>query len=256
MKGNSLLLVAALAATFSLPTQANSQLSLEQRLERLEQQAQTRNQLQAQMSEQIIELQKEVRELRGMVEEHQYKLQQIQERQRELYRDIENRLSTMPAASQQPTADAQSATTTSVVNPSVTQSVKQAVSGEDGRADFEAAFQLVRDKKYNDAIKAFEAFLKAHPQGAYSDNARFWIGQVYFAQSKFAEAEKQFSLMRTEFPNSTKLSGALLKLADIKVRQQKWEEAKSLYEEVANKYTGASQQLARKGLQDLKNKGH
>lgn len=255
MKGNSLLLVAAIAATLSLSATAQSNLSLEQRILQLEQQNQTKNQLQSQMSMQLIELQNEVKELRGIVEEHQFKLQQIQERQRDLYRDIENRLSSLPRHTA-PVSQTVQNTKTPVVK-STTQSAtprNTASSGE--REEFEAVFKMVRNRQYAEAVKGFEAFLAKYPQGGFSDNARFWIGQVYFAQSKLEEAEKQFSLLRTEFPQSSKLATAILKLAEIKVKQQKWEEARTLYNEVVTNHSGAQQQLARKGLLDLKQSGH
>ncbi|WP_196141042.1 tol-pal system protein YbgF [Aliikangiella sp. G2MR2-5] len=257
MKVNSFFLVAALAVTTSLSSSLTAaELSLEERLQRLEQQAETRNQLQTRMSMQLIELQKEVKELRGLVEEHEYKLQQIQERQRDLYRDIESRLSRLPASGGASPAQTPVTQRPPVISQNTAKEVKQVVSGSDGRSEFEAAFKLVRNKDYSNAIQQFEAFLVKYPTGAYSDNARFWIGQVYFAQGKLDEAEKQFNRMRTEYPDSSKMSAAILKLADIKAKKQQWAEAKTLYNEVVSKYTGASQQLARKALQDIKQKGH
>ncbi|TQV75107.1 tol-pal system protein YbgF [Aliikangiella marina] len=262
MKDKSLL-VAAFVATFSLPLSASQQ-SLEQRIQQLEQKQQTQALLQNQMSEQLIELQKEVKELRGIIEEHDYKLQQIQDRQRDLYRDIENRLSALPqgatSAASSPvttTPSANTAAQTPVVSPTTAQSVQRAV-GSSGteRTEFEEAFKLVRNREYNKAVESFEAFLTKYPTGGFSDNARFWIGQVYFAQSKLAEAEQQFNRLRSDFPDSSKMSAAMLKLAEIKVRQEKWEEAKAMYNEIVAKYSGAQQQLARKGLQDIKQKGH
>jgi tol-pal system protein YbgF len=259
MKINTLLAVSAFAATafLSLHTYAaESQLSVEQRVQLLEQQAQTRNQLQSDMSIQLIELQKEVKELRGIIEEHDYKLQQIQERQRDLYRDIENRLSNLPKG-HVTTSGSQTTNTPTrgTTKPAVKATVPETTS-HDGRAEFEAAFNLVRNKKYAEAVQGFDAFIAKYPTSSYSDNARFWIGQVYYAQSNLVEAEKQFSLLRTEYPQSSKLSAAMLKLAEIKVKQQKWQQAKDLYSEIISKYTGATQQLARKGLQDIKSSGH
>ncbi len=264
MKVNSLsaLKVAAFAATLflSLPQVLQANVSVEQRLQYLEQQVETRGKLQADMNMQLVALQREVKELRGLVEEHQFKLQQIQERQRDLYRDIENRLSSISTAPQsvqsRPTSQNSSqnnSTSRPVTNTQPTQ--QQVVSGDE-RAEFEAAFTMVRNRQYSDAIKGFESFLAKHPQGSYSDNARFWIGQVYFAQSNLEQAEKQFSLLKTEYPNSSKLPNAMLKLAEIKVKQQKWEEAKAIYNDIVANYSGAQQQLARKGLQDLKQAGH
>jgi tol-pal system protein YbgF len=254
MKINTLLAVSAFAATafFSLQLNAaDTQLSVEQRVQMLEQQAQTRFQLQSDMSIQLIELQKEVKELRGIIEEHDYKLQQIQERQRDLYRDIENRLSGLP----KPNSGSARANSTAVTRPAVTPTVSETTTN-DGRAEFEAAFNLVRNKQYGEAVQDFEKFIAKYPASAYSDNARFWIGQVYYAQSNLVEAEKQFILLKADYPQSSKLSAGMLKLAEIYAKQQKWQQASDLYNEIMAKYSGATQQLARKGLQDIKNAGH
>ena len=110
MKGNSFVITAALAAVvFSSSLFAQSSASLEQRIVQLEQQNLTSNQLQSEMSMQLIELQKEVKDLRGIIEEHDYKLNQIQDRQRDLYRDIENRLSGLSNNSRPASSSASSA---------------------------------------------------------------------------------------------------------------------------------------------------
>ena len=258
MKIKSLLTMTAFVviAFISVPVFAESQLSLAQRVELLEQQAVTRNQIQSDMSMRVIQLQSEVKELRGIIEEHEYKLQQMQERQRDIYRDIDSRFSNQQPANLQPksnTSNSSSSNTTSTAASIVT---SQTTNVNDSRAEFEAAFDLVKNKQYTEAIKGFESFLKKYPKGAYSDNARFWIGQVYYAQSDFQKAEKQFLMLQSEFPDSTKLPSALIKLAEIKEKQQKWQEAKDLYNQVITKYTGTNQQLARKALQDLKAAGH
>jgi len=265
MKINTLLAVSAFAATaflslpFNMASAAESQLSLEQRITQLEQQAKTRGLLQTNMSIQLNELQNEVKELRGIIEEHDYKLEQIQERQRDIYRDIEDRLSGVHTNATDNTNPQELATNTtdSVVSPQVTEQVKQTITdSDDGRSEFDAAFKLVRNRQYPQAIQGFESFLAKYPSGDFSDNARFWIGQVYYAQSNLIEAEKQFLLLRSDFPDSSKMSAAILKLAEIKVKQQQWNMAKKLYNEVLSQYTGAPQQLARKGLQDIKQAGH
>jgi len=251
-------MVTAFAVTNALPLSAQSQLSSEQRISQLEQKNLTQNQLLKEMSMQMIELQKENKELRGIIEEHEFKLQQIQDRQRDLYRDIENRLSALPAAGATPSAAQTSPTVENkVISPDTQNNVRQAVTSSGGeRGEFEEAFKLVRNREYSNAIASFEAFLVKYPSGSYSDNARFWIGQVYFAQGKLDDAEKQFNMLRADYPDSSKMSATMIKLAEIKVRQEKWEEAKAIYNEVVNKYTGAQQQLARKGLQDIKQSGH
>ena len=267
MKGKSLVMAAAFAATsISIPFSsfaADSSLSLGQRVRHLEQLNQTRNQLQADLAFQVTQLQKEVRELHGLVEEHDFKLNQIQERQRDLYREIESRFAAgtstagnaTPPAGNQNSALAEGATQPKGAG-TASKGVQTATAEAGPRGEFEAAFELVRKRKYNQAVEGFRAFLTRYPQSSYSDNARFWIGQVYFAQSKLDDAVLQFKQLQTDFPQSSKIPSAMLKVADIYVKQQKWSEAKSIYNDIVARYTGAQQQLARKGLQKIKSAGH
>ena len=73
----------------------SSNLSLEQRVQHLEELNRTRNKVQADISYQLSELQREVRSLTGQVEDNNFKLKQIQDRQRDLYREIESRFSNL-----------------------------------------------------------------------------------------------------------------------------------------------------------------
>lgn len=244
------------AVSFSAIAESK-QASLEQRIKHLEELNQTRNKVQADMSYQLSELQREIRDLTGQVEENTYKLKQIQDRQRDLYRDIENRLSGISNNGSASTTSQPVANTTK--NTSVKPAVKttqQTAESNNARREFEAAFALVRNKDYTAAVTAFEQFLVQYPNSNYSANARYWMGQVYLVQANLKDAQKQFEALITEFPKSAKADAAKLKLGDIFLKQEKWEQAKTQYTSVANSSSGAQQQLARKGLDKLKQAGH
>jgi tol-pal system protein YbgF len=227
---------------------AESSQSLEQRIQHLEELSQTRNKVQADTSYQLSELQREVRLLTGQVEDNNFKLKQIQDRQRDLYRDIESRLSGL---SSQPAGSSKKSS-----KPVVNKSTPAANNNGKVRRKFEAAFALVRNKDYKAAINAFSAFLTQYPASSYSANAHFWMGQVYLVQGNLNDAERQFTLLVSQFPDSSKVAAAKLKLGDIFVKQKKWADAKSYYSDVANNVTGAQGQLARKGLDKIKKAGH
>lgn len=255
--------VAAFAATFScfaLPAEYDF---LIERLNSVESQIETHAQLQTGMNQLLIELQKEVKELRGIVEEHQFKLKQIEDRQRDLYRDIENRFNALkdsqpsedspPSAATKPAVKSQAA-------PSKQPTAKPVKSSPSEHEAFNNAFQLVRSKDYQQAVTEFEAFLKTYPQGAYAANSRFWMGQIYFVQSQFDQAAEQFELLRKNFADSPKLAAATLKLADIKMQKQQWQAAQTLYQEILDKHTGdqyqTTRQAAQQGLDKIKDAGH
>lgn len=245
---------------FSFSALAQQGVSLEQRIKHLEELSQTRNKVQADLSYQLSELQREIRSLTGQIEDNSFKLKQIQERQRDLYRDIENRLSNI-GSSNLASGAAVSARAAprggranlskGVTNTNIKPTLSAGVTGE-VRREFESAFALVRNKNYTAAIKAFSAFLNKYPNNSYSANAHYWIGQVYLVQNNVAEAAKQFSVLISSFPKSNKIDASKLKLADIYVKQNKRAEAKALYAEVVKNGSATQQQLARKGLEKIK----
>jgi len=248
-------LVGLSMASFS--AQAESNQSIEQRVQHLEELNETRNKLQAEISYQLGELQREVRTLTGQVEDNNFKLKQIQDRQRDLYRDIESRLSGLSGQNQsgQKTSSSPNQNQTAKPVTNKTPATTTAASGE-ARRKFEAAFALVRNKDYTAAISAFTEFLSQYPTSSYSANAHYWMGQVYLVQNNLKDAERQFAQLIAEFPDSSKSAAAKLKLGDIFLKQEKWADAKSYYTDVADNYTGAQGQLARKGLDKIKKAGH
>ncbi len=240
------------ALTVSHSVTAQQSVSLEDRVKHLEELNQTRNKVQADISFQLAEIQREVRSLTGQVEDNSFKLKQIQERQRDLYRDIENRLSNLnaqPATSPQTTRPAAKKESPSTTAPART-------ADRTANREFEAAFALVRSKDFSNAVVQLDAFLTKYPKSAYSDNARYWLGQVHLVQGNQDQAVTQFLSLISEFPDSTKRAAAQVKLGDIYSKQQKWAEAKQQYSNALTTATGTYKQLAQKGLDKLKQAGH
>ncbi len=243
---------AIVLSLFSFSASAEKGVSMEQRIRHLEELSQTRNKVQADLTYQLSELQREIRSLTGQVEENDFKLKQIQERQRDLYRDIEQRLSGIKLGGAASTSMTQGTTR-------ATGQAKQPVpidaTGE-VRREFESAFKQVRNKNYAAAIKSFNIFLSKYPNNSYSANAHYWLGQVYLVQNNSSDAAKQFLALISQFPDSSKRDASKLKLADIYSKRKKWSEAKALYTEVEKNSSGTQQQLARKGLEKIKQAGH
>ncbi len=244
----------------------SASLSLEQRVQHLEELNRTRNKVQADISYQLSELQREVRSLTGQVEDNNFKLKQIQDRQRDLYREIESRFSKSSSnesstqnASQNNTGSNttnQNTVANSTLNQSSAKINGPKIDEADARREFEVAFLLVRNKDYAKAISSFSDFLVKYPSSNYSANARFWMGQVYLVQNNQADAQKQFEALISEFPSSSKTLAAKLKLADLFLKQELWSKAKNYYADVASTSKGASLQLANKGLIKIKQAGH
>ena len=53
--------------------------------------------------------------------------------------------------------------------------------------------------------------MQRYPQGRYAANARYWIGEGYYAQGKLQDALRQFQTVEQSFPRHHKTADALLK---------------------------------------------
>ena len=232
------------------------------------QQEQQRDRLIADMQIQITTLQEEIRMLTGRLEEQDHKISQLLERQRELYRDIDRRLSgasgdvssNEPATVNTVPSLPEPAVTepTVVATPVVTEPAKPSkpASSKDVEAEqkaYDAIFPLVRAKQYSEAAKAYLAFLQQYPDGRNAANARYWLAQVYYVQASYEEAETQFKLVLSEYGDSPKAPDAMLKLAEIEKRRGANAAAKTLFQQVIQRYPGSSSaQVAQQRLQELR----
>lgn len=77
--------------------------------------------------------------------------------------------------------------------------------------DYEAAYQAFKDKRYREAGKRFEAFIKDYPRNELTDNAQFWIAETYYVEKDYEGAILAYEALLKNYSDSEKISGALLK---------------------------------------------
>ncbi len=195
---------------------------LETRLSTLERMIDARNQMQFDIQQQLNQLQSEMNSLTGSMERQNHKIEQIQTRQRELYQEIDNKLS-QPA----------------VVEPAVDATENAAPVNE--KSAYEEAVKLVlQDKQYDQAIVAFQGFISTYPDSSYGANAHYWLGQLLFNAEQREAAKKEFDIVANKYPDSNKRGEALLKSGIIAEYLGNKAEAISLYEQVLTDYPGSS----------------
>jgi tol-pal system protein YbgF len=66
---------------------------------------------------------------------------------------------------------------------------------------------------YEMAIQGFIEYLKDYPDTELSDNAAYWVGECNYVQRKFAEAIKAFDKVMSLYPQGDKVPAAMLKKA-------------------------------------------
>jgi tol-pal system protein YbgF len=198
-------------------------------------------------------LQQEMQELRGKVEEQAYTIQQMQEAQKKLYVDLDSRIS--GGASKSPTTgididdnaldlDSHTSTTNSpTLHLSTTMPSPEAIVAEEKA--YQQAYRLVQRKDYDGAVAAFQALNQQFPQGKYSPNANYWLGEIYLTRHQFDLANQAFDLVYRQYPQHPKAADALLKMGYVAYGQGQFKRAETLFNQVKSKFPNStSSQLA------------
>jgi len=205
---------------------------------------------------QLESLQQEVQELRGIVEQQEYQIKQMREEQRDRYLDLDRRISSLnqagsSPASVQPASPVVSQQPAQPIQPSVAPvQPKAAVGAPSSKAPapdmagekkaYQAAFALVRNKQYAQAGSAFRQLVKDYPDGHYTGNAYYWLGEVLLVESEHEQALKAFGSLLGNFPDHRKAADAKYKQGKIYLKLGDTTRAKQLLQEVVDQHAGTS----------------
>lgn len=192
------------------------------------------------LSQRIEAAQAETRLLRGQLDELQHQATQSQTQQREMYGDVDRRLSALEG---HPGAAASAG--------AAPQSGGLPLPSGDDRANYQAAFDLLKDAKYPEAISAFKNYLSTFPTSALADNAQYWLGEAHYVTKQYPDALRDFRTVIEKYPDSRKIPDALLKIGYCNYELKNWGEARSALGQVVQRFGDttaarlASQRLAK-----------
>ena len=243
----SLVLIGILAAPLATLGQAPQQ-SLEQRVQVLERRVRALSDLVLRMDR----LQQEVQQLRGEIEVQNHAVETMKKRQRDLYLDIDRRLSQMaapgaaaPPAQTPPAAGRQPAPVEAPVvggaPAAAGPTVQSTTAKPDEERKYQQAFDLLTQRRYAEARKAFQSFLARYPAGQYADNAQYWLGEASYVTRDFDIALADFSALLARFPESPKVPGAMLKIGYIEFEKQQFDKSRQTLEKLIKRYPGTSE---------------
>ncbi|WP_417551192.1 tol-pal system protein YbgF [Methylophaga sp.] len=178
---------------------------------------------------QVDQLQREIQRLNGTNEELNHKIDQMQQRQREQYLDLDQRITEIqkqPAISQTPAVDNSPPMDNESIDSELADSASQPntpdqadgtvdtlapVAVESGEAAYQAALQDLRGGRYQEALTALGAFPQNYPNSTYLPNVYYWQGEAHYVLREFDKAIVAFEKVLSSYPDSNKVSDALLK---------------------------------------------
>ncbi len=247
-------LILAIPATIHA---AGNQGSLDSRVEILERRISRLSELMMQVDA----LKRENSELRGQIELQNHTINSLKDRQRDLYIDIDQRLqsgSQGPVASTAAPSAAAPVTDVSVAQqskPPVAEistpepvaatsplSLSASITKEEQKAYDKANRLLISaDRRYPEAIKAFQAFLKKYPNSQLAGNAQYWLAEAYYVSQQNAEALLEFSKVMQLYPTSRKVPGAMLKTGYLHHSAGRLSEARDILNKLINRFPKSSE---------------
>jgi tol-pal system protein YbgF len=156
--------------------------------------------------------------------------------------ESEARTATAPPAAPEPAAPAESSTQTAA-----------AVSTGTPREQYAHGFGLLRKANYDEAEIAFAEFLKNNPDDPLADNARYWLGETYYARGQYAPAAEAFLDAYQKNKAGSKAPDALLKLGMSLGSLNKVPEACATYQELRTALPDAPVSIKNKAEQERRN---
>lgn len=167
---------------------------------------------------QLQTLQAEVGELRGLVEEQRHLIERLSREQKEQYLDLDRRVASLTKQGVVPSTPPAAVTgISSSPSPGVTADEPVASSGAPTAGERDAytrAFNLTRDKRFQEAINAFNQLLVDYPNGEYAANSFYWLGELYLAlpQAELEKSRQSFAQVVNSYPSHAKVPDSLYKL--------------------------------------------
>lgn len=209
-------------------------------------------------------LEQELQELRGQVEVQAHELDEL--KQQQLARqDLDvNASHTLAKENAHPTYIAPSIPKTKPTTPDLTMDVQPIqnlaktstnpvrINPADEQISYLAAYDLVKQQQFPQATQAMQQFLTKYPQGGYSANAHYWLGELYLANKEYSSAIEQFETVIQNFKSSSKYAPSRLKLGYALAESGRLSEAKEQLTTVMNLYPDTTNaRLAHKKLAKL-----
>jgi TolA-binding protein len=201
--------------------------------------AESLRQSQGELLLQIEQLRQETQALRGLMEELSYQLGQMSTDQKTRYLDLDQRLGELvriqkEAVAATPSQQSSQVPTDTVVNSSGGDTAGQPsaspeVSDQDA---YNEAFQLIRERQFEDALASMEAFIRTYPDSELILDARFWRGQVFDVLGRDEEAIEAFKSLTLVAPDYRRILQVKVKLGKLLIKNQDVMNGRKILQEV------------------------
>jgi tol-pal system protein YbgF len=169
------------------------------------------------LSNQNEQLRQEVARLNGQIEMLTNELANAQQRQKDFYVDLDNRLRKLEPQS------------VSVDGKDATVQVSE-------QQSYDNALALFKSGNYKKSGAAFADFIQQYPQSAYAPSAQYWIGNAFYSQNDYRNAIAAQQTLIKKYPDNPKAADAMLNIASSYVALKDRKAAKKSLESLVAQY--------------------
>lgn len=200
---------------------------------------------QASVETRISDLEKQVRELTGKVEQQEFETTQMKTKLDKALADIEMRFQDLNGgtgtaagvaplkqsgtlapndmggdvalqSADNPNAPASQSSPTvqnlGTMNEAPGGAVIPPKAGDDPAGQYEMAFSLLKSGNHASAKNGFETFIKTYPDHPLVSNATYWLGECYYSQGEYEKAARIFAESYKKYSKGPKVADSLLKM--------------------------------------------
>ncbi len=222
--------------------------TLDERVAKLD--ATSRSQGLVDLLQSVEDMKSDIAKLRGQIEVNTHDIATTQQRQKDLYVDLDTRLRKLERIEPAPSAAPAPGATGPTTAPPGTASA--ADPGAESHT-YDTAFNLFKIGNYSAAIAGFQDFLKIYPGSPLAANAQYWIGNAYSAMKDYKSAITQQRKLLSAYPNSPKVPDGLLNIASCQWELGDKTGAKKTLQDILAKYPlSPAADNAQKRLANLK----
>ena len=198
----------------------------------------TRAEAMLELQRQIDTLDKQLRDVRGQIEQLSHDRDNAKAQNRDLYADLEKRTSALETRVQ----------AASVASAAVVVLARDA---------YAAALDRLKGRDYPGAEKSFVDMIAKYPDSALADNAKYWLGETYYVEKRYEEALSAFQRVIHDHPDSRKVPDALLKAGYSVYELKRYKDSKEFLNRLLKQYPDSNAATeARERLRHMAAEGH
>ena len=180
------------------------------------------------------QLRAEIAKLRGQIEVLTNELSNTQQRQKDFYVDLDNRMRKLEPKK-------------------VTVDGKEAQVDPGEQKSYDSALALFKSGDYRNAATSFADFLRRYPESAYAAAVQYGLGNAYYAQRDCKSAIAAHQALVKNFSDSPKAPDAMLNIAVCHIELKEKPQARKALEALISQYPESSAaQTAAERLKSLK----